>query len=145
MSDHYSHLNPGGRNLPQALTNKLSESGILRLIPRTLALMAVHRQAATSKSTKPSSNEQHLFVVSGVPTTTLTRPRTSAQTPSFSVSLGQEGVGFTGGTFGVQVLHALETVTVKMRKKMKILVAELAAMANQRQRMLLGLISSRVM
>lgn len=121
--DPHSHLKPGGRVLPQALTNKLSESGILRLIPRTLALIARQRQTATSKSTKPSSNAQHLLD-SGVPTTMLTNPRTSAQTPSFSVSLGQEGDDVGGGIVGVHVLHALVNGTVEMRKKMKMHVSE---------------------
>lgn len=119
--------------MPQALTNKLSESGTLRLIPRTLALMAVQRHTAASKSTKPSSNAQHLLD-SGVPTTILTKPRTSAQTPSLSVSLGQKG--FAGGPFGGGIIvgvhdgHALEHVIVKMRKKMKIEEAELVAMVS---------------
>nr|KAJ0201730.1 hypothetical protein LSAT_V11C600306800 [Lactuca sativa] len=96
--------------------------------------MAVQRQAATSRSTKPSSNAQHLLDA-GDPTTTLTRPRTSAQTPSFRVSRGQKG--FAGGPFGgsgVEGVHepqALENVMLQMRKKMKILQAmELVAMAS---------------
>ncbi|CAN1834373.1 hypothetical protein LINPERHAP1_LOCUS34069 [Linum perenne] len=32
---------------------------MLRLIPRMLALMAVHKQIAASKSTSPSSRLQH--------------------------------------------------------------------------------------
>lgn len=121
--------------MPHTLTNKLSEIGTLRLIPRILALMAVQRQTTASKSTKPSSNAQHLLD-SGVPTTTFTKPSTSAQTPSFSVSLGQEGYVVGGVTIGVHVLHALETVTVKMRKKMKVHATELlAAMASERERM----------
>lgn len=112
--------------MPQALSNKLNVIGTLRLIPKTLALMAVQRQAATSKSTKPSSSAQHLLDV-GVPTTTLTRPRTSAQTPNFNVSLGQKG--YAGGPLGgigvgMHEPQASEYVTVKMRKKMKIQVTE---------------------
>lgn len=110
--------------LPQALTNKLSEIGTLRLIPKTLALMAVQRQTATSKSTKPSSNAQHLLDA-GDPTTTLTKPRTSAQTPSFKASLGQKGFAggpLGGGIFGSHVPQALERVTVEMRKRMKMQV-----------------------
>ncbi|MFS7900201.1 hypothetical protein Hanom_Chr00s099492g01803121 [Helianthus anomalus] len=142
MSNLYSHLNPGGMVLPQALTNKLSETGTLRLIPRTLALMAVQRQAATSKSTKPSSNAQHLLD-SGVPTTTLTKPRTSAQTPSFSVSLGQKG--YAGRPFvGVQCGHAFENVKVEMRKKMKILATEGVAMVRQIKTKNVARVSSRV-
>lgn len=82
--------------------------------------MAVQRQTAASKSTKPSSNAQHLLD-SGVPTTTLTKPRTSAHTPSFSVSLGQKGYagGPLGGIFGPHEPHASDNVTVEMRKRMK--------------------------
>ncbi|CAN1185999.1 hypothetical protein LINPERHAP2_LOCUS37885 [Linum perenne] len=53
------HWKLGGTELPQTLSNKLSEIGMLRLIPRMLALMAVHRQTAASKSTSPSSRLQH--------------------------------------------------------------------------------------
>ena len=110
-------MKPVGRVFLQALSNKLRETGILRLIPRTLALMAVQRQTAASKSTKPSSNAQHLLD-SGVPTTTLTKPRTSAHTPSFNVSLGQKG--YAGGLLGCpHEPHASDNVTVEMRKRMK--------------------------
>ena len=61
--------------------------GTFKLIPRTLALIAVQRQTAASKSAKPWINAQHLLEA-GDPTTILTSPKTSAQTPSFNVSLG---------------------------------------------------------
>ncbi|KAJ6758594.1 hypothetical protein OIU74_025274 [Salix koriyanagi] len=68
---------------------------MFKLIPSTLALIAVQRHKATSKSARPPSRGQHL-VYGGVPTATLTSPRMSAQAPSFNVSLGQDagGVGF---------------------------------------------------
>ncbi|KAL1064569.1 hypothetical protein V6Z11_D13G222100, partial [Gossypium hirsutum] len=68
---------------------------MLRLAPSTLALMAVQRQRAASKSAKPWSKAQHLLE-GGAPTTMFTSPSRSAQTPSFNVSLGQEA-GFAGG------------------------------------------------
>lgn len=69
--------------------SKLSEMGMLRLMPRMLALMAVQRQTAASRSTSPASSEQH-GVSGGDPMTVPTAPlSTLAQTPSFSASLGQ--------------------------------------------------------
>ena len=90
--------------------------------------MAVQRQTAASRSASPSMREQQ-GVFGGVPTTTLTKPlSTSAQTPSFRVSLGQvglvagvggdggfgEGVGALGalGTLGVGTLGALGALGV---------------------------------
>lgn len=95
------------------------------MIPSTLALMAVQRQSATSKSAKPPSRAQHLLDA-GVPTLTLTSPRRSTQTPSFSVSLGQ------CAGLGLHVLQALENVAEKSREKIR-MVAEslLEAMANE--------------
>jgi hypothetical protein len=69
---------------------------MLRLMPRMLALMAVQRQTAASRSTSPASSEQH-GVSGGDPMTVPTAPlSTLAQTPSFKASLGQlcwAGVG----------------------------------------------------
>lgn len=94
---------------------------MLRLIPSTLALMAVQRQSAASKSANPESRAQHLLEA-GVPTTTFTSPRMSAQTPSFNVSLGQEAGGghaFAGGGegFGLHERQALVNVEWKRREK----------------------------
>lgn len=94
---------------------------MLRLIPSTLALMAVQRQRAASKSTKPESKAQHLLE-GGVPTITLTSPRRSAQTPSFNVSLGQDGGGghaAAGGGLGLGLheLQALVKFEWKRREK----------------------------
>jgi len=92
----YEHWKPLGIDFSQALSRRLSVTGTFKLIPRTFALIAVQRQTAASKSVKPWINVQHLLEV-GLPTITLTSPRTSAQTPSFNVSLGHfcavEGVG----------------------------------------------------
>lgn len=76
---------------------------MLRLAPSILALMAVQRQSAASKSAKPWSKAQHLLE-GGVPTTMFTSPSRSAQTPNFNVSLGQEA-GFAGGGMGFGGLH----------------------------------------
>lgn len=56
-------------------------------MPRILALMAVQRQRATSRSTSPSSSEQH-GRVGGDPTTIVASPSKLAHTPSFKASLG---------------------------------------------------------
>ncbi|TVU01622.1 hypothetical protein EJB05_52925, partial [Eragrostis curvula] len=62
--------------------------------------MAVQRQTAASRSTRPPSSEQHGSLW-GRPT--LTRPSTLAHTFSFSASIGHfpcpwlDGVGTTGG------------------------------------------------
>ncbi|KAG6427735.1 hypothetical protein SASPL_111982 [Salvia splendens] len=70
------------------LTSKLSETGTLRLMPKTLALRAVHRHTAASRSAKPSMSVQH-GVLGGVPTTRCTKAFSKlAQTPNFKVSLG---------------------------------------------------------
>jgi hypothetical protein len=81
--------------------------GTFKLIPSTLALSAVQRHSAASKSAKPWINAQHLLPEGGFPIITLTNPKRSAQTPSFKVSLGHwpwdggevlgEGVGFGDG------------------------------------------------
>ena len=90
---------------------------MLRLIPSTLALIAVQRQRAASKSAKPASKAQHLLV-GGVPTTMFTSPRRSAQTPSFNVSLGQAaGGGGLGFGLGLHELQALVNVEWKRREK----------------------------
>jgi len=70
--------------------------GMLMLMPSMLALMAVQRQTATSRSRSPSSTEQHGWS-SGDPTTAPIGPlSTLVHTPSLSASLGQlfgAGVG----------------------------------------------------
>lgn len=72
-------------------------------MPNTLALMAVQRQTAASRSAKPSMRVQH-GVLGGVPTTRCTKSLSkSAQTPSFRVSLGHlpfEGLWWWAGVEG---------------------------------------------
>ncbi|KAG8486674.1 hypothetical protein CXB51_019983 [Gossypium anomalum] len=71
-------------------------------MPKTLALSAVQRQTAASRSARPWRREQH-GCTGGEPTVTLTKPSTSAQTPNLRVSCGHlpegdgEGVGFGFG------------------------------------------------
>lgn len=77
---------------------RLRSTGTLSLIPKTLALIAVQRQTAASRSTKPSINEQH-GTTGGLPTLALIKPSTSAHTPSLSALIGQvvpEEGGLTG-------------------------------------------------
>lgn len=117
-------MKPEGTSFWQALSTRLSVIGTFKLTPRTLALIAVQRQSAASKSAKPWSNEQHLLE-EGDPTTILTSPKTSAQTPSFNVSLGHFdfpegevgglglglGLGLGEGVgVGLHVPHAWENV-----------------------------------
>lgn len=72
-----------------------------------LALIAVQRQTAASRSAKPWMRLQQ-GVFGGVPTTRCTKPLSKlAHTPSFRVSLGQVGLdvggfglGFVGECFG---------------------------------------------
>ncbi|KAJ9549917.1 hypothetical protein OSB04_022460 [Centaurea solstitialis] len=100
------HWKPLGTFLPQALRSKLREIGTLRLIPKTLALIAVHRQTAASVSASPWSRVQHGLDDSEPTTTPIKPPSRSAHTPSFKVSLGQVallgfGLGVTGFGLGV--------------------------------------------
>ena len=85
--------------MSQALRSKLREIGTLRLIPRTLALIAVHRQTAASMSASPWRRVQH-GLADEEPTSTPTKPPSRlAHTASFKVSLGQ--VGLLGLGLGV--------------------------------------------
>lgn len=87
--------------MPQKFKSKLNETGTFRLMPRTLALMAVQRHTAASRSTRPSMRlQQGNF---GGPTTRCTKPfNTSAHAPNFKVSFGHtalEGLGGAGLAF----------------------------------------------
>uniref|UniRef100_A0A251RTZ3 Uncharacterized protein n=1 Tax=Helianthus annuus TaxID=4232 RepID=A0A251RTZ3_HELAN len=81
---------------------------MFRLIPKILALIAVQRQTAASRSASPLRSVQH-GVFGGFPTTRWIRSLSKlAHTPNLSVSFGQvalggEGVGVFGGD-GVGVL-----------------------------------------
>uniref|UniRef100_A0A251RR95 Uncharacterized protein n=1 Tax=Helianthus annuus TaxID=4232 RepID=A0A251RR95_HELAN len=85
-----------GTCLLQTFRSKLSDTGTFRLIPRMLALIAVQRQMAASRSTRPSRRLQH-GLTGGSPTTRLSKlPSTLAHTPNLRASLGQApmDVGF---------------------------------------------------
>ena len=74
---------PVGTVLLQWLRMRLRSTGRLSLMPRTSPLMAVQRQSAASRSTRPSSSVQH-GSVGGTPTLALMRPSKLAHTPSLS-------------------------------------------------------------
>ncbi|GER28035.1 amino acid adenylation domain-containing protein [Striga asiatica] len=96
-------------------------------MPKTLALIAVHKQTAASRSASPWIRVQH-GVFGGVPIVmSINPPSKSAHTPNFSVSLGQVALpwlgpaggegqsdfGLGGGGVGLgvgQVPHALDRV-----------------------------------
>ncbi|CAN1325236.1 hypothetical protein LINPERPRIM_LOCUS33437 [Linum perenne] len=79
----HQHLKPGGTDLEQDESSKLSATGTVTLMLRTLALMTVHRHNAASKSTNPWSTAQHLLE-GGCPTTPYASPpRRSTHAASF--------------------------------------------------------------
>lgn len=83
----------------QTLRSRLREIGMFKLFPRTLALSAVQRQAAASRSASPFISVQH-GSTGGWPRVMLSRPlSTLAQTPSLRASLGHLAVAGLG--FGV--------------------------------------------
>lgn len=93
--------------------------GTLRWMPSTLALSAVHRQTAASRSTRPSRRLQHSDGCFGnLPTPTVIRPlSTLAQADSLSVSTGHlptAGLGVGLGLGGVG--HWLAAVSEKKRR-----------------------------
>ena len=84
--------------------------GKIRLMLRSLALIAVQRHKAASKSTRPSSSGQHSSLALLPIPMWISPPRTSTHAPNLRVSMGQVscfggvgggftigGVGFTGG------------------------------------------------
>lgn len=74
---------------------------MFKLIPRMLALSAVQRQAAASRSASPLMRVQHGFT-GGFPRVMLSRPlSTLAQTPSLRESLGHFAVTGLGVGVGV--------------------------------------------
>ena len=126
----------------QTLRSRLREIGMFKLFPRILALSAVQRQAAASRSASPFISVQH-GSTGGWPRVTLSRPlSTLAQTPSFRASLGHLavaglglgvglGVGFGLGEGqpppqGVQLPHA-EIVVKNRRLRAKKRAMELEA------------------
>lgn len=96
-----AHLNPSGVPLPQKLSTRLRLIGILRLIPRMFALIAVQRQTAASKSTSPSSSGQQGSLGGDPIFTSLIRFSTFAQTPNFSALTGHLLEELEGGVTGV--------------------------------------------
>ena len=110
------HLNPSGRSFWQALRRTLRVIGTFKLMPRMLALRAVHRQIAASKSASPLIKAQHLVPEGGFPKTTWTSPNTSAQTPSLRVSIGHLSLAGVGV---VHLQHALLTGERVRRERMK--------------------------
>ena len=106
--------------MPHASMMVPNATGMFKLIPSTLALMAMHKHRATSKLAKPSSNAQHELDV-GVPIMLpTTPPRRSAHTPSFNVSVEQVAAGVGGGgDASMHVPQALEMVARRRRERMK--------------------------
>uniref|UniRef100_A0A0A9EZG3 Uncharacterized protein n=1 Tax=Arundo donax TaxID=35708 RepID=A0A0A9EZG3_ARUDO len=66
---------------------RLSLTGMSRVMPSTLALMAVQRHTAASRSASPPRMLQH-GSAGGLATSALTRPSTLAQAASLSAFLG---------------------------------------------------------
>lgn len=113
----YEHWKLGGVFMSQILRTKPSDTGTLRLKPRTLALIAVHRQTAASTSTRPPNSLQHGFFRGVVPTSEPSRPpSTLPHAQKLIASLGhmldflafwnangglRGGSGKAGGSFGV--------------------------------------------
>ena len=96
---------------------RLSLTGMSRVMPSTLALMAVQRQAAASRSARPPRRLQH-GSAGGFPTLAFTRPATLAHAASLSAFLGHlplldgdgdGGVGVGGVGVGQPPPQALAT------------------------------------
>ncbi|CAN1185996.1 hypothetical protein LINPERHAP2_LOCUS37883, partial [Linum perenne] len=102
------HWKLDGAFLPHALRSKLRDTGILRLVPRILALMAVQRQTAASRSASPLIKLQQ-GLADVLPILILSKLlSTLPHTPNLSASMGQfpfeePGVGVGLGVVGVGV------------------------------------------
>ncbi|KAG9150508.1 hypothetical protein Leryth_010887 [Lithospermum erythrorhizon] len=94
------HWNPYGRFLPQTLRRRVREIGRLMLMPKILALIAMQRQIAASRSISPSMREQHGSTLVEPIVRPSNPPSTSAHTPSWSAFLGHVkpvgGLGICG-------------------------------------------------
>ncbi|CAN1169288.1 hypothetical protein LINPERPRIM_LOCUS19722, partial [Linum perenne] len=119
--------------------------GTVRLIPKTFALITVHKHSAASTSASPLINAQH-SLEGGVPITRWTSPpRRSTQAPSFNVSFGHlgggagAGIGTGGGVVvagGQGAVVAEEDVVRKRRRLvMRIRGRSLIAIAVRRRTM----------
>ncbi|TYG58385.1 hypothetical protein ES288_D08G218000v1 [Gossypium darwinii] len=88
-------------------------------MPKTLALIAVQRQTAASRSARPWRREQH-GCTGGEPIVTLTKPSTFAHTPNLRASLGHlpfaEGDG-NGVGFGLGFGEGQESQALTREKK----------------------------
>ncbi|KAK5782784.1 hypothetical protein PVK06_037289 [Gossypium arboreum] len=103
---------------------------MLRLMPKMLALIAVQRQAAASRSTRPLRREQH-GITGGEPTVTLTKLSTLAHTPNLRASLGHlpraDGVG-VGVGLGLEPEEEQDPQLALTREKKRMLRAKRRAM-----------------
>ncbi|BAT75864.1 hypothetical protein VIGAN_01379400, partial [Vigna angularis var. angularis] len=96
-------------------------------MPKTLALRAVQRQTAASRSARPRMRLQH-GVFGGFPSCTPIKPNTSAHTPNLRVSSGQLpyfveggfGTGVCGGFLGAfgGGLHGTYVELTTLKNKM---------------------------
>ena len=120
--DQSGQVKPGGQVLWHLLSRRTRSTGTLRLMtPRTLALMAVQRHTAASRSARPASSGQHRSL-GGTPSPSFTRFSTVAHTPSFSVSIGHVPPLVDGGGGGVGVGQwgpqpPCTAVTIKFRPR----------------------------
>ncbi|KAA3475846.1 transmembrane protein [Gossypium australe] len=99
-------------------------------MPKMLALIAVQRQAAASRSTRPLRREQH-GITGGEPTVTLTKLSTLAHTPNLRASLGHlpraDGVG-VGVGLGLEPEEEQDPQLALTREKKRMLSAKRRAM-----------------
>lgn len=87
--------------MPHSLTSTEMATGRTRLTPSALALMAVQRQSAASRSATPDSSGQQVSLALA-PTTACTSPfSASTHASSFSVFTGHFPVGVDGAGAGV--------------------------------------------
>ncbi|KAE8770554.1 hypothetical protein D1007_57677 [Hordeum vulgare] len=77
-----------GHFLPHWLSRRVRSMGTLSLMPRMLALMAVQRHTAASRSASPPRSGQHCSFA-GTPILSFSRFNTLAHTPSFNVLIEQ--------------------------------------------------------
>ncbi|KAL3849086.1 hypothetical protein ACJIZ3_010968 [Penstemon smallii] len=106
-------MKPDGTFLPQSFRSRLSESGTLRLRPNRLALIAVHRHTADSRSAKFPISEQH-GAFGGVTTTRPNKPFNKlAHTPNFKVSIGH----VAGGGGKKVELTIVKNIMLRTRKR----------------------------